>query len=79
MRSSAWAGTQRCGSEEGTCQAVPARKGWAREGEGDGREKLGLIGEICAHSVLGGNEGSTGEDCRAGCGEKENCLWGKEE
>lgn len=56
---------------------MPARKGWAREGEG--REKLGLIGEICAHSVLGGNEGSTGEDCRAGCGEKENCLWGKEE
>lgn len=79
MRSSAWVDTQWCGSEEETCQAVPACKGCAREGER--REKLCLIREICAGSVLKGNEGSTGEDCRPGCGawEKENHQWGKEE
>lgn len=79
MRSQAWVDTERCGSQEGTCQTVPACKGCA--GEGEGREKLCLIREICAHSMLEGNEGSTGEDSRPGRGtwEKENRLWGKEE
>lgn len=49
--------------------------------EGEGREKLCLIREIYAHSMLEGNEGSAVEDCRPGCEvwEKENYLWGKEE
>lgn len=69
-----WDDTQQCGSKEGTCQAVPACKGSAREGER--RKRLCLIREIYAHSMLKGNEGSTGENCRPGCGawEKENRL-----
>lgn len=72
-----WVDAQQCESEEGTCQAVPACKGCAKEGEG--RENLCLIRDICVHSMLKGNEGNTGDNCRPGCGEKENHLWGKEE
>lgn len=58
---------------------MPGCKGCGREGERS--EKLCLIREICAHSILKVNEGITGKDYRPehGAWEKEDNLWGREE